>query len=62
MHLNGLKSAECYCCSNWSFDPVEADALVQSTNEAFSLEHIDQSAPDWSVDMIHACYSCKHIT
>jgi len=59
MHLDCLKSTEGYRGGNRSFDPVEADSLVQSSLEALSLKHVDQCPPHRGVDVIHACYSCK---
>jgi len=59
MHLDCLECRESDGGSDGSFDPVEADALVQSSLESLRLKHVDQSVPDWRVDVIHASYSCK---
>ena len=46
MHLDCLECRESDGGSDGSFDPVEADALVESSLESLRLKHVDQSVPD----------------
>jgi len=46
MHLDCLESRESDRGGDGSFDPVEADALVQSSLEFLRLKHVDQSLPE----------------